>query len=355
MVGAASVARDFLVVSPNGHVAPGDEMANEFYTLILVPHAKARFRKVQVPVRLTKWVLGVSGAAALCVSVLMVHFTRLRRGGLPAPARAQNQAPEHQDPGIRGELHASSRPRSTAPEHGHEARGHGGAGAGPSGPEARRRRRRAEPRDGRAGYGRAGGPAEHGPNVSELTERSPELEEFYRDQRALSSSTPSVWPVRGYLSAGFGNRIDPFTGQKDFHPGIDISTPIGTKVQAPGRRRRGLVRRQGRLRQRASSSTTATASSRATPISPASMSSPGQRVKRGDVIGFVGSTGSRRLPTSTTRSGCATRRRTPSTSSWTSTGRSARARPPRPPPGRRSSKRPATAATALGRDWFDQP
>ena len=48
----------------------------------------------------------------------------------------------------------------------------------------------------------------------------------------LLSSTPSVWPVRGYLSAAFGNRIDPFTAQKDFHPGIDISTPIGTKVQA---------------------------------------------------------------------------------------------------------------------------
>ena len=36
----------------------GGEMANEFYTLIVVPHAKARFRKIQVSVRLTKWVVG---------------------------------------------------------------------------------------------------------------------------------------------------------------------------------------------------------------------------------------------------------------------------------------------------------
>ena len=49
----------------------------------------------------------------------------------------------------------------------------------------------------------------------------------------MLAATPSVWPVRGYLSSTFGNRIDPFTGQSDFHPGIDISTPIGTKVQAP--------------------------------------------------------------------------------------------------------------------------
>ena len=38
---------------------------------------------------------------------------------------------------------------------------------------------------------------------------------------------------RAYTADPFGNRIDPFTAQKDFHPGIDISTPIGTKVQAP--------------------------------------------------------------------------------------------------------------------------
>src|SRR5262249_35188910 len=70
-------------------------------------------------------------------------------------------------------------------------------------------------------------------SVSNLTDRSTKLLEFYRDQTALLSSTPSVWPVRGYLSAVFGNRIDPFTGQQDFHSGVDVSTPIGTRVQAP--------------------------------------------------------------------------------------------------------------------------
>ena len=50
-------------------------MANEFYTLIVVPHAKARFRKFQVSVRLTRWVLAAFGAMALLLAGILVHYT----------------------------------------------------------------------------------------------------------------------------------------------------------------------------------------------------------------------------------------------------------------------------------------
>src|SRR4030095_10190147 len=63
-------------------------MANEFYTLIVVPHAKARFRKFQVPVRLTKWVLGASGSTAVVVLALLLHFSRM--AGEVYQLRAQN-------------------------------------------------------------------------------------------------------------------------------------------------------------------------------------------------------------------------------------------------------------------------
>jgi hypothetical protein len=50
-------------------------MANEFYTLIVVPHAKARFRKFQVSVRFAKWVGGVGATLALLLGAVLVHYT----------------------------------------------------------------------------------------------------------------------------------------------------------------------------------------------------------------------------------------------------------------------------------------
>jgi murein DD-endopeptidase MepM/ murein hydrolase activator NlpD len=43
---------------------------------------------------------------------------------------------------------------------------------------------------------------------------------------------PSLWPVRGQITAGFGQRLDPFTGEGAFHSGVDISAPVGTGVAA---------------------------------------------------------------------------------------------------------------------------
>jgi len=46
-------------------------------------------------------------------------------------------------------------------------------------------------------------------------------------------STPSIRPVNtGYISDGYGYRRDPFTGTRQFHYGIDISSPSGTPVYA---------------------------------------------------------------------------------------------------------------------------
>jgi len=55
-------------------------------------------------------------------------------------------------------------------------------------------------------------------------------------------SVPSLWPVRGRITAGFGQREDPFSGEGAFHSGVDISVPFGTNVEAGGE---GIVMNAG--------------------------------------------------------------------------------------------------------------
>ena len=109
-------------------------------------------------------------------------------------------------------------------------------------------------------------------------------------QEALAAATPSIWPAHGWLTGYFGGRADPFSGEPAFHQGLDISTEKGQPVYATAdgqvvsasytgdygnlivlRHDFGLSTRYGHL----SRFNVAT----------------GATVHRGDVIGFVGSTG----------------------------------------------------------------
>ena len=66
------------------------------------------------------------------------------------------------------------------------------------------------------------------------------LEDLLRSlegKRERLESSPSIWPSKGWLTSGYGDRISPFTGQKQFHAGIDIAGTPGTDVIAPARGR----------------------------------------------------------------------------------------------------------------------
>ncbi|MBI5286730.1 MAG: M23 family metallopeptidase, partial [Deltaproteobacteria bacterium] len=60
-----------------------------------------------------------------------------------------------------------------------------------------------------------------------------ELYEHLLTQKSVLASTPSIWPVRGWVTSGFGYRTSPFTGLKEVHTGIDIANNHGTPVIAP--------------------------------------------------------------------------------------------------------------------------
>ena len=52
------------------------------------------------------------------------------------------------------------------------------------------------------------------------------------DPRFNRSTVPSTWPVRGRVTAGFGQRMDPLSGEGAFHAGLDVSAPYGSAVEA---------------------------------------------------------------------------------------------------------------------------
>jgi murein DD-endopeptidase MepM/ murein hydrolase activator NlpD len=268
-------------------------MARPFYTLIFVPHARAQFRKFKIPVKYARW--GAGTAAALAIGSLgmaatwsslaaEVHELREVRAQNET-LRAQTEEFQHSATRLRVELAELKRTvgklgvmaglEDTLPEG--ERFGLGGATGLESLPPS----------------SLSLGSAER--TVEELVSRSQELETFYEDQQVLLASTPSIWPVRGYLSSRFGNRKDPFTGTRDFHPGIDISTPHGSAVKAPAEGVIVATRKMGGYGNAIVMNHGYGTMTRYGHLSSYNVK-PGQRVKRGDVIGFVGSTGRSSAP-----------------------------------------------------------
>lgn len=71
---------------------------------------------------------------------------------------------------------------------------------------------------------------------SEATSRETslsELERVLQTKREILVHTPSVWPAQGWVTSDFGFRTNPFTGLTQMHEGIDISNRTGTIVVAP--------------------------------------------------------------------------------------------------------------------------
>ena len=106
----------------------------------------------------------------------------------------------------------------------------------------------------------------------------------------LAAATPSIWPAHGWLTGTFGGRSDPFTGEPGFHQGIDISTEKGDPVYATADgtvEAAGYTGDYGNLIQIRHGFALTTRYGHLSGFAVR----PGQSVSRGDVIGYIGSTG----------------------------------------------------------------
>ncbi len=116
------------------------------------------------------------------------------------------------------------------------------------------------------------------------------IDEAWNERLELLAATPSVRPVRGFFSHGYGWRKDPFSGKREFHQGVDIVANKGTPIRATAD---GVITRATRYMGYGKMVHISHGYGMATRYAHMSeiLVRPGQRVNRGDVIGKVGSTG----------------------------------------------------------------
>jgi len=121
------------------------------------------------------------------------------------------------------------------------------------------------------------------------------LEQSFQKQYLLLAATPSISPVKGFISSGFGFRRNPFTSISDFHMGIDITAPLGKPVLSAAN---GIVSFAGFKSGYGNLITIDHGYGIQTNYAHLSkiLVKVGQKVKRWDIIGLVGDTGQSTAP-----------------------------------------------------------
>jgi murein DD-endopeptidase MepM/ murein hydrolase activator NlpD len=260
-------------------------MGKRYSTIIFVPHARARFRKLRVSHRAIFSLLSVI-TSSLCLSSFFSYqyFTTLSQTHELAKLRRENLELEKFNEQysrsvetLRGQLDTvEEKTRKLAIIAGVETLQSGSAGG--------------------VGGARISDPIVATPVEDEVDKMKYEsdriagelqrLEKELNRRYAMLSARPSIAPVKGILTDGFGGRRDPFTGGAASHPAVDTGRPV--RAPADGRVFKaewangygnvifishgyGFSTRYGHLSK--------------------FNVKPGDKVRRDQIIGYVGSTG----------------------------------------------------------------
>lgn len=266
-------------------------MDKRYSTIIFVPHARAKFRKLKVSHRLLFSLVSVL-TSSLCLSTFfsVQYFTSLSQTHELTKLRRENKDLQSANEQFSKSVESLRTQLRTVEDHTRKLAiianidstldegSRGGVGGV------------------RQNDDRGNNP--YNDDIEKMNYRSGKLqkelsilEQKFTAQNQLLSSTPSTAPVRGILTDGFGGRSDPFTGEPGTHNAVDISSAVGQPVRAPAdgivikaewangygnviylmHPFSGYSTRFGHLSSFAKK--------------------PGDRVRRGDIIGYVGSTG----------------------------------------------------------------
>ena len=253
-------------------------------TLIFVPHARAKFRKIRVPLHVLWGSVIFMGLAVLASLFLSVNFLyslqksvqlkSLRSKNVELKKLADTYQVKLAD--LEKRLQDLDQKTDTlALLSGIETRGQGASGG-------------------------VGGMETPSPSVSKdemllkwqetLAQRVDGLKEAWDKDMARLRITPTIAPVKGIPTAGYGNRHDPFGVGREFHGGLDISCPSGRPIVATAD---GLVTEAayaGGLGKCVSLFHGLGLSTRYGHLSKI-LVKPGEKIKRGTIIGHSGSTG----------------------------------------------------------------
>ena len=142
------------------------------------------------------------------------------------------------------------------------------------------------------------GPQAVGPGtIQNLSQKAQSIEtnltsllSFFESDNLRLASTPSIMPTAGWISSVFGHRNDPFTGAWVMHWGIDISTNLGNPIMATAD---GIVIKVETDKYLGKNVTISHGNGYTTIYGHMSNFAvrAGQKVKRRDIIGYVGQTG----------------------------------------------------------------
>jgi murein DD-endopeptidase MepM/ murein hydrolase activator NlpD len=261
-------------------------MGLKHHTIILVPHARARFRKWRVSN--LQIGLAIAGASALTLGttfVLWSYFTNsVDRRELDS-VRQENQRLKKVNSDFETNLKSLESQLTEYEDRTRKLAIVAGLDTLADGAEA--------------GVGGLSNPAADGPlGLASLTSRadglSGELDQVelqLEERRQWLSATPSIAPVKGLLTSWFGNRRDPINGSRENHPAIDIAAPPGKPVIATAD---GIVTQSSDIGDGLGTAVSLShgfgMTTRYGHMSRVNVKQ-GQKVKRGDIVGFVGSTG----------------------------------------------------------------